>query len=234
MKHKSVRNCTLPPTSSTDRKIKVRRVSEEALTWRRLHRVLPPCPGPAYLCWIPSPAAYRTVLALGWLQTNRQFWHLGLWSRCCSARSCLSRPCFVTTDPPEPTRPPHTSPEAAGVGGVIVSFGPRGPKSCLHPSAHFPHKDNRDYQGSGEVMTGTDPHQGERFRSPENRPQFSSCPQQGAPLQTHRRFSISSLPPGSCFPTTNYRLCCIYMSFHPAVIPLMCHSLRPSTEPDIY
>ena len=49
----------------------MRRVSEEALTWRgRLHRVSPPCPGPAYLCWIPSPAAYRTVLASGWLQTK--------------------------------------------------------------------------------------------------------------------------------------------------------------------
>ena len=48
-------------------------------------------------------------------------------------------------------------------------------------------------------------------RSPEHRPQFSSCPQQGAPLLAHRRFSISSLPPGSCFPTTNYRLPYIYI-----------------------
>ena len=39
---------------------------------------------------------------------------LGLWSQCCSARSCLSPPWFVTTDPPEHTRPPHTSPEAGG------------------------------------------------------------------------------------------------------------------------
>ena len=126
----------------------MRRVSEEALTWRRLHRVSLPSPGPAYLCWILSPAAYRTVLASGWLQTNRQFWHLGLWSQSCSAKSCLSPPCFVTTDPAEPTRPPHTSPEA----GVTVSFGPRGPRSSLHPSAHFPHKGNRDWQGSREVM----------------------------------------------------------------------------------
>ena len=38
VKHKNVRNCPLPPTSTTDRKKKVRRVSEEALTWRgRLH-----------------------------------------------------------------------------------------------------------------------------------------------------------------------------------------------------
>ena len=93
----------------------MRRVSEEALTWRgRLHRVSPPCPGPAYLRWIPSPAAYRTVLASGWLQKNRRFWRLDPWSRCRSARSCLSRPCFVTTDPPEHTQPPHTSPEAGG------------------------------------------------------------------------------------------------------------------------
>ena len=140
VKHKNVRNCPLSPTSTTDRKKKVRRVSEEALTWRRLHRVSPPYPGPAYLCWIPSPAAYRTVLASGWLQTNRQFWHLGLWSQSCSAKSCLSPLCFVTTDPAEPTRPPHTSPEA----GVTVSFGPRGPRSSLQPSAHFPHKGNRD------------------------------------------------------------------------------------------
>uniref|UniRef100_A0AC11BJ29 Uncharacterized protein n=1 Tax=Ovis aries TaxID=9940 RepID=A0AC11BJ29_SHEEP len=76
-------------------------------------------------------------------------------------------------------------------------------------------------RGPGKSWSGTDPHQGERFRSAEHRPQFSSCPQQGAPLLAHRRFSISSLPPGSCFPTTNYRLCCIYISFHPAVNPLV-------------
>lgn len=104
----------LPPPAPLTEEEKIRRVSEEALTWRRLHRVSPPCPGPAYLCWIPSPAAYRTVLASGWLQKNRQFWRLGLWSRCCSARSCLSPPCFVTTDPAEHTWPPHTSPEAGG------------------------------------------------------------------------------------------------------------------------
>ena len=87
-------------------------------------------------------------------------------------------------------------------------------------------------RGPGKSQTGTAPQQGERFRSPEQRPQFSSCPQEGAPLLTHSSFSISSLPPGSCFPTTKYRLCCIYRSFHPTVIPLVCHSLRPSTQPD--
>ena len=88
-------------------------------------------------------------------------------------------------------------------------------------------------RGPGKSWAGMDPHQDERFRSPEHSPQFSSCPQQGAPLLAHRRFSLSSLPPGSCFPTTNYRLGCIYISFHPSVNPLVCHSLRPSTEPDI-
>ena len=191
------------------------------------YTVSPPYPCPAYLCWIPSPAAYRTVLASGWLHTNRQFWRLGLWSQSCSTRSCLSRPCFVTTDPPEDTRPTHTSPE---VGGGHSKFWTTWAKVLSPTLSSLPTQGKQRLAG---VQGSHGSHQGERFRSPEHRPQFSSCPQQGAPLGAHRRFSISSLPPGSCFPATHYRLCCICISFHAAVNPLVCHSLRPSTEPDI-
>ena len=220
-----------PPAALTERKrwgesLKRLLPREDYTESHLLILVLLTCAGsrhllPTGLSW--HRAGYRQTVSSGVLVFGVDAAQQGL----ASAVPALSPPTLQS--PPDP----HTPALRLGGGVGIISFGPRGPKSCLHPSTHFPHKDNRDYQGSGEVMTGTDPHQGERFRSLEHRPQFSSCPQQGALLLTHRRFSISSLPPGSCFPTTNYRLCCIYMSFHPAVIPLMCHSLRPSTAPDI-
>ena len=219
MKHKSVRNCPLAPPAPLTEEEKVRRVSEEALTWREgfteshlLVLGLLTCAGSRHL--LPTGpswhrAGYRQTVSSGFLVFGVDAAQQAL----ASALPALSP--LTLQSPPDP----HTPALRRGWGVRHSKFWTTWAKILSPTPQRTSHTRATEIsRGPGKSWAGTDPHQGERFRSPEHRPQFYSCPQQGAPLLAHRRFSISSLPPGSCF-QTNYRPCCIYMSFHPAVIP---------------
>ena len=234
MKHKNIRNCPLAPTSTTDRRRKrwgesLKRLLPGGEGYTESHLlvlVLLTCAGSHHL--LPTGpswhrAGYRQTVSSGVLVFGVDVAQQGL----ASAVPALS-PLTLQRIPD-----PHTPALRQGEGGGHSKFWTTWAKVFSPILSTLPIQGQQISRGPGKSWAGTDPHQGERFRSPEHRPQFSSCPQQGAPLPAHSRFSISSLPPGSCFQTTNYRLCCIYISFHPTVNPLVYHLLRPSTEPDI-
>lgn len=116
VKHKSVRNFLYFHQHTTAEKEKKYRES----LWKRLW------PGEGFTeshllvlglltcAGIPSPAAYRTVLASGWLQTNRQFWRLGLWSTVLLLKVASALPAFLSTSPQAHPTPHISQPCEAG------------------------------------------------------------------------------------------------------------------------
>ena len=117
MKYKSVRNCPLAPPAPLTEEEKVRRVSEEALTWREgfteshlLVLGLLTCAGSRHL--LPTGpswhrAGYRQTVSSGDLVFGAD-----------AAQQGLPQPSLLCHHRPSRAHPtPHISPEA-GVGGA--------------------------------------------------------------------------------------------------------------------